>query len=525
MKLSCIQHKAFDIYNYNDYLDRVSKMIREAAYVGSKLIVLPECSFPAYIIQKELALLDILLENTKLISNAIGGLAKELGVYIVWGAIESFKNSIYNMAVLFNDEGEIINKVYKSNLWHFDEKVFNEGKGFRVVDTKLGKIGMIISSDALTPEIIRILKLKGAEIIIEISNLSTAGSYRSNLSNMQVDHLLITRAMENDIWVVMADKVGSELNCNTYTGKSCIISPLGEIIAMGSCDKEEVISGEIDLSIRATNMPLRRPDLYEIIHSPVNSTEIYRLMNTPIEPYMSEVFCGSIVFDYETEEQYMDKALNHLDNMGILDASLIVLPFAGNINGISKFIELIRTIINENTIVILPYFKHSNGYITKTAVVFGKHLFFGGIDKIHKESIDCGLNYGSQIEVINTTLANISIIFDGEILVPELTRCHMLMGSEVIVWIDTTNFDNKDMILKTRAVENKINFIRNTSCTNVNTSMMVNIDGVILASSFIGEEYSLSAQMIPCFSRFKSVVPGTNVVTTRKPKIYKELVI
>jgi N-carbamoylputrescine amidase len=85
---------------------------------------------------------------------------------------------------------------------------------------------------------------------------------------------LQVRALENSIWLATVNKAGTEYleGQPTYCyGNSAVIHPTGKIVALGSSDKEEVITYEVDLEdvgMTRNLLPLfeqRRPELYGII--------------------------------------------------------------------------------------------------------------------------------------------------------------------------------------------------------------------------------------------------------------------
>ena len=99
------------------------------------------------------------------------------------------------------------------------------GDELEVFDTPIGRIGIILCGDGRQPEIARVLALKGAQLIIDLTNLTATGSSSEQLSNPQYEYMLPTRAVENKVWFVIANKVGMEADSILYCGKSCFISP------------------------------------------------------------------------------------------------------------------------------------------------------------------------------------------------------------------------------------------------------------------------------------------------------------
>ncbi|HAP67080.1 MAG TPA: acyltransferase, partial [Nitrospinae bacterium] len=126
-------------------------------------------------------------------------------------------------------------------------------------------IGMMICFDWLFPEVARILSLKGADIICHPSNLVLP----------HCPQAMITRCIENRVFVITANRVGVEERIKgrrlKFIGQSEIVSPDGKILYRASANKEEIGIVDIDPKMaRNKNItPLnnifkdRRKDLYK----------------------------------------------------------------------------------------------------------------------------------------------------------------------------------------------------------------------------------------------------------------------
>ena len=115
----------------------------------------------------------------------------------------------------------------------------------------------------------------GADILALPTNFPSGRGER--VSN----HIVTTRAMENRVHVVAANRVGSERGAE-FAGLSRIIDASWETLSVASPDKEEIIYGEVDLDTarqkHVTVVPGeyevdyikdRRPELYDVITQPV----------------------------------------------------------------------------------------------------------------------------------------------------------------------------------------------------------------------------------------------------------------
>jgi len=176
-------------------------------------------------------------------TDQIGALARELKVHVVLPIYEKGKekNVIMNSSILINDEGEIAG-IYRKTHPFPNERLggggwTTPGKEAVVVETKLGKIGMIICYDGDFPELSRVLAIRGAEIITRPSAL---------LRSFEIwDMTNKARAYDNHVYVVAVNSVGADAENNYYFGSSMIISPIAQKLAQAR-GTEEIISAKLD---------------------------------------------------------------------------------------------------------------------------------------------------------------------------------------------------------------------------------------------------------------------------------------
>jgi beta-ureidopropionase len=142
---------------------------------------------------------------------------------VVAGIAERRGQSLYNSAVVVK-EGKYVGTYRKVHLFYNEKKFFKPGFEFKV----FGKIGVMICFDWFFPESMRTLMLKGAEVVAHPSNLV--------LSNCP--EAMKTRALENRVYAVTADRVGVERGLR-YMGQSEIVSPRGKVIYRASTTGEE----------------------------------------------------------------------------------------------------------------------------------------------------------------------------------------------------------------------------------------------------------------------------------------------
>jgi predicted amidohydrolase len=170
-------------------------------------------------------------------------LAKEYGVHVVLPLYErgKNKNEILNSSLMIDDTGSIIGNYRKTHPFP-TERI--EGGGWTtpgsetvVVDTKLGRIGMIICYDGDFPELSRVLALQGAEIITRPSALLR--SYEIwEMTNK-------ARAYDNHVYMIAANALGPDAAENYYFGHSMIVSPIAQTLALAR-GAEEIIAAKLD---------------------------------------------------------------------------------------------------------------------------------------------------------------------------------------------------------------------------------------------------------------------------------------
>ena len=243
----------------------MEKKVKEAKKQGANLVVFPELALTGYVCR------DLVYELAELIPKGpsirqITSLAEQENVHIVFGMIEQSTKAnavLHNTAVLVGPEG-FIGKYQKMHLpTHsvFEEKrYYRPGYQTPIFETSLGKIGMIICYDIYFPELTRILRLKGAQLIVCIS---ASPSTRRGFFEV----LTMARAMENTVFLAFTNLVGIEDGLQ-FWGGSRIIAPSGNVIAQAKYDEEDLVVAKInytDMKRVETFVPtLRdlRPELF-----------------------------------------------------------------------------------------------------------------------------------------------------------------------------------------------------------------------------------------------------------------------
>jgi predicted amidohydrolase len=217
----------------SDVEGNINKAFRLVGKKKMDLLVLPELFNTGYNFRsrRELAKVAELIPQGPTVQTILE-LSKRDGAMIVAGIAERKGHDLYNSAVIVK-EVRYLGTYRKVHLFYNEKKFFKPGNEFKV----FGKIGVMICFDWIFPESTRTLMLKGAEVV----------AHPSNLVLPHCPDSMKTRALENHIYVVTADRVGVERGLR-FIGQSQIVSPRGRIIYRASATREECIGRDIDLS-------------------------------------------------------------------------------------------------------------------------------------------------------------------------------------------------------------------------------------------------------------------------------------
>jgi 5-aminopentanamidase len=165
--------------------------------------------------------------------------AAAFGCWFCGGFAERDGKRVYNSAFLVGPEGDLF--VYrKVHLFDREKLYFDPGnQGFEVVPVRGVNIGLMICFDWLFPESARTLALKGADVILHPSNLVLP----------HCPEAMKTRALENGLFTVTANRIGTEERFEgsplTYIGRSVVYSPRGERLLQLGSDEETAVVVEI----------------------------------------------------------------------------------------------------------------------------------------------------------------------------------------------------------------------------------------------------------------------------------------
>jgi predicted amidohydrolase len=217
--------------------------VRAAGAAGADLCVLPEGTYPAYVLGSVDAARRALAAGPDA-QVALGTEAQRAGIEIVAGLVVDGSDGLLNAAVHFGSDGAVRNRVAKRFLWHFDNAWFVPGGRSGVVDG----LGVLVCADGRLPEIAGDLASQGARLLVN-STAWVVGQPSPTGTNVQAEFLWRVRALESGCAAVACTKVGTEAGIAMYAGKSQAVEADGTVVAMASPTEPEVLVCELEVPV------------------------------------------------------------------------------------------------------------------------------------------------------------------------------------------------------------------------------------------------------------------------------------
>ena len=212
------------------------------AGVEADLVVLPELFATGYSFRSRDEAMDLAEswpEGPTV--EALAAISARTGGMVVGGFVERDGERLFNSAAVLID-GQPRHAYRKLHLFGFEPETFTPGDGPLPVIEHAGlRVGVMICFDWIFPEAARALALHGADILAHPSNLVLQWCQRA----------MRTRTLENGVYAITANRVGTEHREPRpelpFTGGSLVLDPLGEALAEGPRDVPALLEAEVDV--------------------------------------------------------------------------------------------------------------------------------------------------------------------------------------------------------------------------------------------------------------------------------------
>jgi len=241
------------------------RWVRKAAAEGAEVVCLPELFRSQYFCQTEdHGHFDLAEPVPGPSTDAIGALARELGIVIVASLFERRAPGLYhNTAAILDADGSVAGLYRKMHIpddpLYYEKFYFTPGDlGFRAIDTQKGKLGTLVCWDQWFPEGARLTALRGASVLFYPTAIGWHPSEKAKYGAAQSDAWRTVQrahAISNGVYVAAVNRVGHEGAAEggiEFWGGSFVADPFGVVLAEASRDREEVLLATVDLGYLET---------------------------------------------------------------------------------------------------------------------------------------------------------------------------------------------------------------------------------------------------------------------------------
>jgi len=278
-RVSAVQYHLHTITRFQEFAAQCEHYVKTAQEFGSDFILFPEF-FTTQLLSigdengKPLTIND-LPKYTSQYRELFKKLASETSTHIIGGThVIEREGKLYNVAHLFYPDGHIEEQA-KLHITPTEVEEWNmsAGDGLRVFDTDKGRIAMLTCYDIEFPEIVRMAKAKGADVIFCPSCTDDRHGFH------RVRYTSHARAIENQVYVVLTGTVGSLPTVDFMRGnfgQAVVITPNDVpfppqgIMVQGEINDDMIVTADLDLDLlyevrekgSVTTWRDRRTDLY-----------------------------------------------------------------------------------------------------------------------------------------------------------------------------------------------------------------------------------------------------------------------
>ena len=246
-------------------LQKAVAKVEEGAAAGAALVCLPELFRSLYFAQREdAALFDLAEPVPGPTTDVLGKVAKRARVVVIAPIFERRAPGLYhNTAAVIDADGRLVGLYRKMHIpddpAYYEKFYFTPGDlGFRVFDTRVGRIGTLVCWDQWYPEGARLTALQGASILFYPTAIGWHPKEKASHGHEQLDAwrtIQRSHAIANGLYVAAVNRVGHEpadtgddTGGIEFWGSSFLADPFGAVVTEAPADREALLVGEVDLA-------------------------------------------------------------------------------------------------------------------------------------------------------------------------------------------------------------------------------------------------------------------------------------
>lgn len=239
-------------------LDTIAEIVVQAHGEGAELLVLPEASTSGYFLEG--GVLEASLTRVQLVEGLRDRLRGKLSrpVDVVLGFYLNDEGNLYNAAAYLQIDPEgpqilgLYRKFFLPTYGVFDEERFvSRGRDLCVVDTRLGRIGVLVCEDVWHAIMPTLCAVRGAQLLAVPSASPARGFGGPVIENLdRYRRLFRSISEEHGLWCVNAQLVGFE-GGKGFVGGSSVIDPTGRMCGEAPIAEPHLLLADVDLELVA----------------------------------------------------------------------------------------------------------------------------------------------------------------------------------------------------------------------------------------------------------------------------------
>lgn len=274
VRVSAVQYQLHTIGGFDEFANRVRHYVAAASEFNADIVVFPEF-MTTQLLSIGASGIDRLPTYTEGYTQLFSGLAQRTGMHLLGGThVGREGDKLFNAAYLFYPDGRVgVQKKLHITPTEREEWGVAPGDGLELFDTAFGRIAILTCYDIEFPEIARIARARGADILFCPSCTDDRHGFN------RVRYCCHARAVENQVYVVHTGTVGSLPTVDFMRmnyGRAALIAPNDVpfppdgIIAEGETNQDMIVTGDLHVELlrkvresgSVTTWRDRRTDLY-----------------------------------------------------------------------------------------------------------------------------------------------------------------------------------------------------------------------------------------------------------------------
>lgn len=279
MRAAAVQYHLHTISSFDEFAAQAEHYVKTAQEFDTEFLLFPEffttqlLSIPDE--QGKARNIESLPDYTQSYLDLFRRLSASANMHIIAGThVVRREDKLYNTAHMFYPDGRVVTQE-KIHITPTEVHEWNmaQGEGLSVFETDKGTVALLTCYDIEFPEIVRMARAKGADVIFCPSCTDDRHGFH------RVRYCCHARTIENQIYIVTTGTVGSLPTVDFMRGnfgQAAVISPNDVpfpprgIVAEGEINDDMIIVADLDLGLldqvrekgSVTTWRDRRTDLY-----------------------------------------------------------------------------------------------------------------------------------------------------------------------------------------------------------------------------------------------------------------------